>query len=185
LILLPHDGQSLGLSGFGASAHLGIKTVKHLCPHTKVFVFARAAEERSFADSLGADWCGATDDEPPEPLDAIIDTTPAWTPILKALEVLKPGGRLVINAIRKEPQDQSCLQELDYARHLWMEKEVKSVANITRKDVEAFLHLAGRIPIQPEVTYYQLEEGKLALQDMKHGGTRGARVLRVSQDANS
>lgn len=173
------DGYRLGLTGFGASAHLVLKMAQHLFPGSRVYVFARNKTERNFALQLGAVWAGDTGDRPPEFLDAIIDTTPAWLPIVKALDVLKPGGRLVINAIRKEEFDHDKLLQLDYGSHLWMEKEVKSVANITRQDVAEFLDLAGEIPIQPEVQEYPLENANRALLDMKFGSIRGAKVLRV------
>src|SRR5205823_6247036 len=99
------NGQSLGLTGFGASAHLVLKLVRHRFPDTRIFVFARSEAERDFARALGAAWAGDTAAPAPEPLDAIIDTTPAWTPIVAALGNLAPGGRLVVNAIRKEDGD--------------------------------------------------------------------------------
>ncbi len=126
------DGQALGLTGFGASAHLVLKLVRHRLPKTQVFVFARSALERDFARELGATWAGDTADRAPRRLDAVIDTTPAWTPVVKALENLEKGGRLVINAIRKMDVDKDVLLGLDYPTHLWLEKEVKSVANVTR-----------------------------------------------------
>jgi propanol-preferring alcohol dehydrogenase len=173
------DGQNLGLTGFGASAHLVLKMVRHRYPNAKIFVFARSVEERSFALELGACWSGETDAEPPEKLTSIIDTTPAWTPIVEALKNLEPGGRLVVNAIRKEALDQDALLRLDYPTHLWMEKEIKSVANVTRSDVRAFLELAGGIPIHPEIETYELEEANRALLDLKTRRIRGAKVLRV------
>ena len=176
------DGYRLGLTGFGASAHLVLKMVQHLYPDSKVYVFARNKSERNFALQLGAVWAGDTGDRPPDFLDAIIDTTPAWLPIVKALNTLKPGGRLVINAIRKENYDQDKLLQLDYGSHLWMEKEVKSVANITRQDVVEFLDLAAVIPIQPEVQEYPLENANRALLDMKFGSIKGAKVLRIFGD---
>src|SRR5262249_8643878 len=115
------DGQSLGLTGFGASAHLVLKLARHRFPNARVFVFARSEAERSFARSLGAGWAGDAADRPPEKLDAIIDTTPAWRPIVEALQNLERGGRLIINAIRKEDADKSALQALDYPRDLWLE----------------------------------------------------------------
>ncbi|MDD1642714.1 MAG: alcohol dehydrogenase catalytic domain-containing protein, partial [Methylococcaceae bacterium] len=96
------DGQRLGLTGFGASGHLVLKMVKYRYPNTEVYVFARSAEERSFAMELGAVWAGNTTEPAPHKLDSIIDTTPAWEPIVEALANLESGGRLVINAIRKE-----------------------------------------------------------------------------------
>jgi propanol-preferring alcohol dehydrogenase len=171
------DGQRLGLTGFGASAHLVLKMVRHRYPTSRVFVFARSAGERDFARELGAVWAGGTREMAPESLDCIIDTTPAWTPVVWGLANLAPGGRLVINAIRKEVGDQSCLQELDYARHLWMEKEIKSVANVTRTDVTEFLDLAAEIPIRPEVQTFPLTEANAALHELKQRQIRGAKVL--------
>jgi propanol-preferring alcohol dehydrogenase len=112
-------------------------------------------------------------------LDAIMDTTPVWGPVLAALASLKPGGRLVINAIRKEETDKQALLSLDYAKHLWMEKEIKSVANVTRKDVSEFLALAAQIPIKPEVQEYRLEDANQALLELKERRIRGAKVLRI------
>lgn len=172
-------GQNLGLTGFGASAHLVMKMVKHRFPQTKVFVFARSQKEQQFSLELGADWSGDTTSQPPELLDAIIDTTPVWVPVVEALRFLKPGGRLVINAIRKESFDQDALLQLDYPSHLWMEKEIKSVANVTRKDVSDFLQLAADIPIKPHVQEYDLEQANQALLDLKHKHVQGAKVLRV------
>ena len=174
------DGYNLGLTGFGASAHLVLKMAKFIYPGSGIYVFARSESERKFALELGAVWAGATGDRPPDLLHAIIDTTPAWLPIIKALDSLKPGGRLVINAIRKENSDQDRLVELDYGSQLWMEKEIKSVANITRQDVKEFLKLAADIPIHPQVKEYRLEDANKALLDMKFGAIKGAKVLRIS-----
>ncbi len=173
------DGQSLGLTGFGASGHLVLKTVRYQYPKTRVHVFARSKEEQAFARELGTTWAGDTKDNAPELLDAVIDTTPVWGPVVAALASLKPGGRLVINAIRKEETDKQVLLELDYAKHLWMEKEVKSVANVTREDVSEFLALAACIPIKPEVQEYPLEAANQALLELKERRIRGAKVLRV------
>jgi propanol-preferring alcohol dehydrogenase len=173
------DGQRLGLTGFGASGHLVLLLVKHKFPKAKVFVFARAQKEREFARELGAVWTGDTDDASPEKLDAVIDTTPVWKPVVEALRNLDAGGRLVVNAIRKENVDQDYLLKLDYPVHLWMEKEIKSVANVTRADVSEFLKLAAEIPIRPEVEVYPLEEANRALLDIKERRIRGAKVLKV------
>ncbi len=132
-------------------------------PNSRIFVFARAEAERAFARELGAAWAGDTTDKAPEKLHSIIDTTPAWTPIVESLENLEPGGRLVINAIRKEDRDKDVLLRLDYPAHLWSEKEIKSVANVTRADVREFLELAAEIPIKPEVQEYALEDANEAL----------------------
>lgn len=173
------DGQNLGLTGFGASAHLVLQMARYLYPKAKVFVFARSETERSFARELGAVWAGDISEESPEKLDAIIDTTPVWRPIVEALKNLERGGRLVVNAIRKEETDKSVLAQLDYATHLWLEKELKSVANVTRRDVREFLELAAKIPIKPEVQVYRLEEANRALIELKTQKIRGAKVLMV------
>ena len=174
------NGQTLGLTGFGGSAHLVLKMVKYKFPKSKVFVFARSEKEQEFALELGAFWAGNTTDESPEKLDAIIDTTPVWKPIVEALNNLKPGGRLVINAIRKEDIDKDYLLKLDYPKHLWLEKEIKSVANVERKDVIEFLELAAKIPIKPEFKEYKLEHANIALLELKERKIRGAKVLRIS-----
>lgn len=174
------DGQSLGLTGFGASAHLVLKLVRHRFPRTRVFVFARSGAERAFARELGAVWAGDTSEPTPEKLTAVIDTTPAWTPVVAALENLERGGRLVINAIRKEDVDKEALLGLDYPRHLWLEKEVKSVANVTRYDVREFLRLAAEISLKPEIREYPLGEANRALVELKSKDVRGAKVLRVT-----
>ncbi|MDO9549281.1 MAG: zinc-dependent alcohol dehydrogenase family protein [Candidatus Marinimicrobia bacterium] len=173
------DGQRLGLTGFGASAHLVLKMARYKFPYTKVYVFARSETERRFARELGAAWVGDTTDKSPELCHAIIDTTPVWKPVIEALSNLRPGGRLVINAIRKEDIDKDYLLKLDYPRHLWMEKEIKSVANVTRRDVSEFLELAAEIPIKPTVVEYSLGEANKALYELKRGGGRGAKVLKI------
>lgn len=173
------DGQSLGLMGFGGSNHIVLKTAKHKYPNSAIIVFSRNPQEREFALSLGAAWAGAIDEVPPEPLDAVIDTTPVWRPITEALKNLKPGGRLVINAIRKEEVDKEVLLKLDYASQLWMEKEIKSVANVTRQDVREFLQLAAEADIKPEFQEYDLSDANQALLELKQGKIRGAKVLRI------
>ncbi len=174
------DGQNLGLTGFGASAHLVLKMARHRYPRSRVFVFSRTEAEQAFARELGAAWAGDTTGTAPEPLPCIIDTTPAWQPVVEALRNLAPGGRLVINAIRKEDRDKAALLDLDYPAHLWQEKGVKSVANVTRADVSEFLALAGEIPIVPEVQEYPLEDANRALIELKARKIRGAKVLRVN-----
>ncbi|MCS6906886.1 MAG: alcohol dehydrogenase catalytic domain-containing protein, partial [Anaerolineales bacterium] len=94
------NGSRLGLCGFGASNHLVLLISRAIYPHSEIFVFSRSPEEREFALRLGAAWAGAIEDHPPQLLDAVIDTTPVWKPVLEALRHLSPGGRLVINAIR-------------------------------------------------------------------------------------
>ena len=174
------NGQNLGLTGFGASAHLVLKMTMHRYPGCKVFVFARSEKERDFAKELGAVWAGDTEETSPEKLDCIIDTTPVWKPIVEALKNLKGGGRLVINAIRKEDVDKEYLLKLDYPAHIWLEKEIKSVANVARRDISEFLELAAEIPIKPEVQEFTLEEANRALIELREQKIRGAKVLRIN-----
>jgi propanol-preferring alcohol dehydrogenase len=173
------DGQNLGLVGFGASAHLVLKLVRHRYPKSKVYVFVRSEAEKAFARELGAVWAGGIEEKSPEKLHSIIDTTPVWWPIVEALKNLGKGGRLVINAIRKEEQDKASLLHLDYPRDLWLEKEIKSVANVTRRDVQEFLTLAGEIPILPEIQEFPLKEANQALLELKERKIRGGKVLRI------
>ena len=173
------NGYSLGLTGFGASAHLVLMMSKYKYPDSKIFVFARSEKERTFARELGAVWAGDTAEESPEKLDCIIDTTPAWRPIVEALKNLKAGGRLVINAIRKEEFDKNSLLDINYPAHLWLEKEIKSVANVARRDISEFLELAAAIHIKPEVQEFPLEKANDALVELKEQKIRGAKVLRI------
>jgi len=174
-----HDGENIGLVGFGASAHLVIQMVRHRYPSSKIFVFARSTGEREFARELGAFWVGDTSDIPPEKLHRAIDTTPVWGTIVHALRNLERGGRLVINAIRKEEIDKEELLNLSYPEHLWLEKEIKSVANVSARDVREFLDLAAAIPIRPEVEVFALPEANRALIELKERKIRGAKVLAI------
>jgi len=176
-----HDRDSLGLVGFGGSNHLVLKMAAHLYPGTDVFVFSRNPEEREFARALGAVWTGGIEQTSPRKLNAIIDTTPVWKPVVEALRNLDNGGRLVINAIRKEEVDKEELLRLDYPTHLWMEKEIKSVANVTRRDVREFLALAATGDIRPEFQEYALSDANQALLELRQGKIRGAKVLRVAK----
>jgi propanol-preferring alcohol dehydrogenase len=173
------DGKVLGLYGFGASAHIVIQVAKYKYPNSKVFVFSRPEqkEHQNLARKLGANWMGATGDTPPEKLNCAIDFTPVGVPVREALKNLEKGGRVVINAIRKIMP----IPELDYAEHLWYEKEVKSVANVTRRDAQEFLPLAAEIPIMPEVREFRLEEANEALILLKEGKIRGAGVLSIPE----
>lgn len=173
------DGRVLGLYGFGASAHVVIQIAKYKYPKGKIFVFTRPnqKEHQDLARKLGADWVGATKDTAPEKLDCAIDFTPVGAPVREALRNLEKGGRVVINAIRKITP----IPELDYVEHLWYEKEVKSVANVTRRDVQEFLPLAAGIPIVPEIREFKLEEANEALILLKEGKIRGAGVLRMPE----
>jgi len=177
------DGETLGFAGFGASAHLVLQLARSLYPQSPIYVFARNPEERAFASQLGAAWVGEFGDLPPARMDAVIDTTPAWKPIVDLLPHLSPGGRMVINAIRKSAADQQELLRLDYASHLWMEREIKSVANVTRADVRDVLSAAEEFGIRPTVEIMPLTEANLALGRLSSATKlRGAMVLKVRDE---
>jgi alcohol dehydrogenase, propanol-preferring len=167
-------GQTLGLFGFGASAHIVLQVARYW--GCQVFVFTRSAEHRTLAQRLGAAWTGTAEDAPPQKVNCAIDFTPVGETVPYALRVLEKGGRLVIAVIRKRTP----IPPLDYARLLWDEKEIKSVANITRKDAQDFLPLAAEIPIIPEVQEFKLEEANEALILLKQGQIQGAAVLRMA-----
>ncbi|MFW6111067.1 MAG: zinc-binding dehydrogenase, partial [Thermoproteota archaeon] len=132
---------------------------------------------RDLAMDLGAYWTGRAEDEPPEPVDCSIDFTPVGSTVGEALRVLQKGGRLVINAIRKVDN----IPELNYRKHLWHEKELKSVANVTSRDAEEFLPLAAEIPITPEVQHFPLENANQALILLKQGKIQGSAVLDIPE----
>jgi len=166
-------GQTLGLFGFGASAHIVIQVAKYW--GCQVFVFTRSEDHRRLAKKLGAAWIGTAEDDPPQKVNCAIDFTPVGETVPSALRVLEKGGRLVIAVIRKR----SPIPPLDYTQLLWDEKEIKSVANIARKDAQDFLPLAAEIPIIPEVQEFKLEEANEALILLKQGKIQGAAVLRM------
>jgi propanol-preferring alcohol dehydrogenase len=170
-------GQTLGLFGFGASAHIVLQIAKYW--GCDVFVFTRSVTHRNLAKRLGASWAGGPEDEPPERLHGAIDFTPVGETVPRALKVLEKGGRLVLAVIRKR----DLIPPLDYTQHLWDEKEIKSVANITRKDVRDFLPLAAEIPIIPEVQEFRLEEANQVLILLKQEDP-GAGVLRMTDNRN-
>ena len=174
------DGDVLGLTGFGGSGHLVLQLCRHLYPASPVYVFARSARERKFALDLGAAWVGDTVDDPPQLLRAIIDTTPVWRPVIAALARLQPGGRLVINAIRKQDDDADLLAGIRYEDHLWLEKEIKTVANVTARDLFDFLPIAARVPLRVETQTYALEEANEALLELRRGDLRGAKVIKIN-----
>ncbi len=172
------DGQTIGLFGFGASAHIVIQIIKYKFPDNPVFVFTRNAEHKKLAEKLGAAWTGSPKDPPPAKIDRAIDFTPVGQTIANALEVMEKGGRLVINAIRKTTP----VPELNYTEHLWLEKEIKSVANVTRADAEQFLPLAAQIPIMPQVQEFELARANEVLLLLKQAKIRAAAVLRISPE---
>jgi propanol-preferring alcohol dehydrogenase len=166
-------GDILGLFGFGASAHIVIQVARHW--GCEVFVFTRSEEHQILARQLGATWAGKPEDHPPRKLRCAIDFTPMGETVPAALRVLERGGRLVMAVIRKRTP----VPAMDYAELLWHEKEIKSVANITRADVHEFLPLASQIPIIPHVLEFRLEEANEVLLQLKQGKIQGAAVLRM------
>lgn len=171
------NGDILGLYGFGASAHIVLQIAKHRYPNSKVFVFTRSQDHRDLAQDLGADWTGRAEDTPPRKVKRAIDFTPVGQTVREALRVLEKGGRLVINAIRKV----NTIPELDYTTYLWHEKEIKSVANVTKSDAEDFLPLAAEIPIRAKTQRFTLEEANDALMLLKQGLIQGAGVLQIQE----
>jgi len=164
-------GQALGLFGFGASAHIVIQIARYW--GCEVFVLTRSEEHQNLAKKLGASWAGGPQDQPPKKVNCAIDFTPVGETVIHALKVLEKGGRLVLAVIRKR----NPIPPLDYGQLLWDEKEIKSVANITRKDVQEFLPLAAKIPIIPKVQEFKLEEANRVLFSLKQGKIQGAGVL--------
>jgi propanol-preferring alcohol dehydrogenase len=165
--------RRIGLYGFGASAHI----IAQVCAwqDREVYAFTRAGDERgqAFARELGATWAGASDDRPPEPLDAAIIFAPAGALVPTALRALAPGGTVVCAGIHM-----SDIPSFGYD-DLWLERSIRSVANLTRRDGHEFLELAPRIPIHTSVTTYSLEQANAALDDLRHGRFNGAAVLVV------
>ena len=174
------DGENVGLVGFGASAHLVIQMIRHKYPSSKIFVFARNEKERAFAKKLGAYLDRRYGRQVSRKAAPRHRHNTGMGTIVNALKNLEKGGRLVINAIRKENVDKQALMEIDYPQHLWLEKEIKSVANVTGRDVREFLELAAQIPIKPEVQTYKLEEANKALIELKEGNIQGAKVLVIA-----
>ncbi|MGB8646540.1 MAG: alcohol dehydrogenase catalytic domain-containing protein [Anaerolineae bacterium] len=173
------DGDSLGLFGLGYPGQIILQLVKHLYPHSPISVFSSVQKERATAQDKGVAWTGAIDEEPLAKLDAIIDTTPNWKPVVEALENLDHGGRLIIDASHKDDQDKSQLGNLDYLAHLWSEKEIKSVANVSRRDIQEFLEIAASISLQLQPQVYKLQDANRALVDLQAGRHIGPQVLKI------
>lgn len=164
-------GGRLGLYGFGSSAHQAIQVARHW--GCEVYVFTRSSEHRRLAYELGAHWVGGAEDAPPALLDASVTFAPAGWIAQRALGHLRPGGTLAINAIHMSP-----IPELPYAL-IYGERTLRSVANFTAADAEAYLRLAAEIPVRTDVEVWPLEEANTALRRLKHSEVRGAAVLRV------
>jgi propanol-preferring alcohol dehydrogenase len=162
-------GQRLGLYGFGASASIVIQVARHW--DCEVYVVTRSEAEQKRARELGAVWAGPYGETPPVPLDAAITFAPAGDVVIAALGAVDRGGTVVVNAIHLDR-----IPEFDYGL-LWEERVLRSVANVTRRDVVDFLELAPQIPIVTSTSLYALSEVNNALQDLAEGRVRGAAVL--------
>jgi alcohol dehydrogenase, propanol-preferring len=162
-------GETLGLFGFGASAHLAIQVARHW--GCRVLVFTRSESHRRMAADLGADWTGGADDTPPVALDRAVIFAPAGELVPRALARLRPGGTLAINAIHM-----SNLPILPYSL-LYGERTLRSVANATRADAREFLSLAGEMAIRVDAIPFPKDEANAALEQLKRGKIDGAAVL--------
>ena len=165
-------GASVGLYGFGGSAHLTIQVLKHW--DCRVFVMSRGGVHTTLAKELGADWVGEASDAPPAPLDAAILFAPAGELVPSALRALDRGGILAVAGIYLTP-----IPKLDYERELFYEKELRSVTANTRDDGREFLEIAGAIPIKTFTVEVALADANRALTALKHDEVRGAAVLRM------
>lgn len=165
-------GGTLGMYGFGGSAHIGLQIAKHR--GARVFVFTRSEEHRALALELGADWAGTAKDEPPAKLTNAIIFAPAGELYLDALRVMDRGGTVVSAGIHMSP-----IPELDYDRYLYHERRMLSVANATRKDGEELLAVAAEIPVKTTVSTFPLEAANEVLRRLRAGRVNGAAVLRI------
>ncbi len=168
---LLEKGGKLGLYGFGSSAHMIIQIA--LNKGLEVYVFTRSKERQEHALELGAKWAGTPVDRSPEKLDAAIIFAPAGWVVKEALKNLDKGGRLVLGGIYMTP-----IERLEYEL-LWLEREIKSVANVTRNDVREFLQEAAKAKVKTTINLYPLRDANKALQDLKHGEIKGSAVLKI------
>jgi propanol-preferring alcohol dehydrogenase len=163
-------GDHVGLYGFGSSAHLALPVLKHW--GCSVSVVTRGADHRATAEKLGADWIGDENSRPPKPLDRAVTFAPVGAVVVSALGALRKGGVVAINAIHLD-----CMPRFDYDSLLWGEREIRSVANMTRDDARDFLDLATKIGIEPVVTEFPLERANDALRAIKADSIDGAAVI--------
>ena len=164
-------GGALGLYGFGSAAYVAIQVARHW--GVRVYAMTRDEPHRQLARDLGAEWAGASDDQPPEKMDAAIVFAPAGELVVSALRVLKKGGTVALGGIYMSP-----IPAMDY-NLLYHERVIRSVANNTRQDGEEFLKIAAEIPIHTQVQEFPLAEANAALNMLKHDAVRGAAVLRA------
>jgi propanol-preferring alcohol dehydrogenase len=165
-------GDRVGLFGFGASAHLAIAVLRSW--NCEVYVSTRGASHRQLAASLGATWVGGETDKPPVELDRAVTFAPSGDVVIAALASLRKGGVVAINAIHLDR-----IPEFDYDRLLWGERQLRSVANMTRSDARDFLKLAAEIQLQPKVTVFSLDQANDALAAVKNDAIDGAAVILV------
>jgi propanol-preferring alcohol dehydrogenase len=167
------DAEKLGLYGFGASAHIVTQVARH--DGRRVFAFTRPGDTagQSFARELGAEWAGGSDETPPEELDAAIIFAPVGELVPVALRAVRKAGVVVCAGIHM-----SDIPSFQYEL-LWGERELRSVANLTRRDGEEFLALAPRVPVRTEVTRFALENANEAIEHLRRGELRGAVVLQI------
>jgi len=163
-------GERVGLYGFGASAHLAIAVLRAW--KCEVYVATRGAGHRALAGSLGATWVGAERDRPPVELDRAVTFAPSGDVVVAALARLRKGGVVAINAIHLDR-----MPEFDYDKLLWGERQIRSVANMTRDDARDFLRVAAEIGLRPRVTVFPLEQANQALQAVKRDAIDGAAVI--------
>jgi propanol-preferring alcohol dehydrogenase len=164
------QGERVGLFGFGASAHLAI-AVLHAW-RCQVYVSTRGESHRKLAASLGATWVGTETDRPPVPLDRAVTFAPSGDVVVAALSSLRKGGVVAINAIHLDR-----IPQFDYDRLLWGERQMRSVANMTRADARDFLHIAAEINLRPKITVFPLEQANEALLAVKSDSIDGAAVI--------
>ena len=164
------EGDRVGLFGFGASAHLAIDVLRAW--NCKVYVSTRGASHRRLAAELGADWVGSENDKPPVELDRAVTFAPSGDVVIAALSSLRKGGIVAINAIHLDRMPQ-----FDYDHLLWGERQIRSVANMTRADARDFLQLAAAIGIRPKVTSFSLDQASAALAAVKNDSIDGAAVI--------
>jgi propanol-preferring alcohol dehydrogenase len=165
-------GATVGLYGFGGSAHLALQVLQHW--KCRVFVMTRGGPHQELAREMGAEWIGSAEEPPPAPPEAAILFAPAGNLVLPALQALDRGGILAVAGIYL-----SAIPSLDYERHLFYEKELRSVTANTRQDGEEFLKIAGEIPIRTHTVPMALDEANQALQKLKHDELQGAAVLLI------
>ena len=163
-------GQRLGLYGFGASAHLAIQVARHW--GCDVFVSTRSQNHRELAHRLGAVWVGGAEEQPPEKLDAAITFAPVGWIIREALAALAPGGTVAINAIHLD-----AFPVLDYREHLYGERTLRSVTNLTHRDAEEFLEIAAAVPVVTTVEAFDLQDANIVLLGMKESRIEAAAAL--------